>query len=41
MPESTSAPTGTHEPRTVVFRPPASDGHRIVYHEPISLVRQP
>jgi hypothetical protein len=35
MSEITSAPTGTHEPRTVVFRSTASDGHRIVYHEPI------
>ena len=35
MSEITSAPTGTHEPRTVVFRSPASDGHRVVYHEPI------
>ena len=26
---------GTPEPRTVVFRPTASDGHRVVYHEPI------
>ncbi len=35
MSKITSAPTGTHEPRTVVFQPTASDGHRIVYHEPI------
>ena len=35
MPETTSAPTGTHEPRTVVFRSTASDGHRVIYHEPI------
>ena len=35
MSEITSAPTGTHEPRTVVFRSTASDGHRVVYHEPI------
>ena len=34
MSEVTSAPTGAPSPRTVVFRS-ASDGHRVVYHEPI------
>ena len=35
MSEVTSAPTGAPSPRTVVFRSTASDGHRVVYHEPI------
>ena len=34
MPKVTSAPTGAHEPRTIEFRS-ASDGHRVIYHEPI------
>ena len=35
MSETTSAPTSAPSPRTVLFRPAASDGHRVIYHEPI------
>lgn len=34
MSEVTSAPTGAPSPRAIEFRS-ASDGHRVVYHEPI------
>jgi len=34
MPKATSAPPGAHSPRTIQFRS-ASDGHRVIYHEPI------
>ena len=34
MSEVTSAPRGAPSPRTIEFRS-ASDGHRVVYHEPI------
>ncbi len=34
MSEITSAPTGATRPRTLQFRS-ASDGHRVIYHEPI------
>ena len=35
MSEVTSAPAGTPSPRTIEFRSTASDGHRVIYHEPI------
>ena len=35
MPHPTRLPAGTHEPRTIEFAPTASDGHRVIYHEPI------
>jgi hypothetical protein len=35
MSKATSVPTGTHRPRTIEFRSTASDGHRVIYHEPI------
>ncbi len=35
MSNATSAPTGAPSPRTVVFRSTATDGHRVIYHEPI------
>ena len=34
MPKVTSMPPGTPSPRTIEFRP-ASDDHRVIYHEPI------
>ena len=34
MPKATSAPPGVPSPRTIQFRS-ASDGHRVIYHEPI------
>ena len=34
MTESTSALVGAPTPRTFTFRA-ASDGHRVIYHEPI------
>ncbi len=35
MPKVTSAPPGAPRPPTFRFRSPASDGHRVIYHEPI------
>ena len=35
MSNATSVPTGTPAPRTIEFRSAASDGHRVIYHEPI------
>jgi hypothetical protein len=34
MTDTTSAPTRAPSPRTFTFRA-ASDGHRVIYHEPI------
>ena len=34
MPKVTSAPAGVPRPRTIQFRS-ATDGHRVIYHEPI------
>ena len=34
MPKATSAPVGVPRPRTLQFRS-ATDGHRVIYHEPI------
>jgi hypothetical protein len=35
MPHVTRVPAGTPSPRTIEFRSTASDGHRVIYHEPI------
>ena len=35
MSKVTRVPTGTAKPRTIEFRSTASDGHRVIYHEPI------
>ena len=35
MSKATSAPTDAPGPRTIEFRSAATDGHRVIYHEPI------
>ena len=35
MPKVTSAPAGAHETANGQFRSTATDGHRVIYHEPI------
>jgi hypothetical protein len=35
MPKATSTPPSAPSPRTIEFRSTASDGHRVIYHEPI------